>query len=110
MTPRRFPLAPLLVADKVDTYGELGDLLGITRRSVQRYADEGISLYGADRLACRLGMHPCLVWPEWWPTVEELEAAEEEAARLPQRETERILRRRERQRERYWRARQRAAA
>ena len=52
-------------------------LLGVSRRSIavwRRRGDLGLGL--ADRLACRLGLHPSLIWPEWWsiPVLPEVSA------------------------------------
>lgn len=48
--------------------------LGIGRKTVGKWRrDERylVSAYRADRLATRLGTHPCLVWGRlWWTSVE----------------------------------------
>ncbi len=44
----------------------LADLLGVTRRAVVRWRHAGIPIYSADRAAVALGVHPSLIWPEWW--------------------------------------------
>lgn len=45
----------------------IANVLGVTRRQVQRYRHEGVSERQADRIAARLGMHPGDVWgwDEW---------------------------------------------
>lgn len=41
---------------------------GVTRRTIQRYRTNGLTDAGADRIACALGIHPALLWPDWWLT------------------------------------------
>ena len=45
-------------------------LVGCHRVTVQKWRRRGIPPYTADRAACRLGLHPCLVWGDaWWAAV-----------------------------------------
>lgn len=41
---------------------DLADRLGVTRRTVHRWARYGLSVAQADRLACALDMHIDLFW------------------------------------------------
>lgn len=46
---------------------QLATVSGIAERSLFRWrAEGGLPEHQADRIACRLGLHPGLVWPEWW--------------------------------------------
>lgn len=41
--------------------------LGVSRTTVRRARQDGISYYTADQFACRAGLHPANVWPDqWW--------------------------------------------
>lgn len=49
----------------------LAEVLGMPVSSLQRWARDGIPEVSADRVACQLGTHPALLWPElWWENVE----------------------------------------
>lgn len=77
-TAVRYPLEPLLEhLGPVETrrgHGPpmdgracaLAELLGITARSVHRWSRAGLREQWADRAACRLGVHPSLIWPDYW--------------------------------------------
>lgn len=48
------------------TIGRIADLIGVAPASIHRWRKEGgIPLFSADRAACRLGIHPSLIWPDW---------------------------------------------
>jgi hypothetical protein len=63
---RRWPVEPLLEAAEM-TQGELGDLLGVHRRTVQRMIDRGLTDTEADHAACLIRLHPAFIWgwDEW---------------------------------------------
>lgn len=44
---------------------DIARYLGITRRTAQRLRHSGLSIYQADRYACRLGFHPTYFWPDF---------------------------------------------
>lgn len=49
------------------TWDELADRLRISPRTITRLLTaRDISEPTADRLACRLGLHPVLIWPRLW--------------------------------------------
>ena len=48
---------------------ELARRSGYPLRTIQRWKTSGIPRYSADRLACRLGLHPGSIWPSWWDTL-----------------------------------------
>lgn len=72
--PRLFPLQPLLDAADV-TAGQIGRLCKISGSRVAEAVSGGLTVWEADRLACRLGLHPGNVWPEWWTTIDQHEGA-----------------------------------
>lgn len=43
----------------------------INHRSVRVYREGGVPFLQADRIACRLGVHPGCIWPEYWTTAVE---------------------------------------
>lgn len=46
---------------------ELARYCGVHLRQMQRWAHEGLTERYADRIACRLGVHPSWIWgDEWW--------------------------------------------
>lgn len=78
-TQQRFPLAPLYeLAQRVANLPEgarddgfttvrLARMTGTELRYFYRWrADGGVPIFSADRVACRLGFHLCLIWPEWF--------------------------------------------
>jgi transcriptional regulator GlxA family with amidase domain len=73
MTHARLPAAPLrrLLLRLRDaeslTWDELADRAGLTTRHLFRLlAARTVSELVADRISCRLGLHPALLWPEEW--------------------------------------------
>jgi AraC-like DNA-binding protein len=73
MTHARLPAAPLrrvllrLRDNESLTWEELADRAGITSRHLFRLlAARTISELVADRVSCRIGLHPALLWPKEW--------------------------------------------
>lgn len=64
MTARPYPLAPLRLGNPVSA-GRLAEQLGLSRRTICRYARHGMTEAQADHAACALGTHPALIWSEW---------------------------------------------
>lgn len=69
---RRFPAAPLQAAlnhhrrARGLSWDQLAEELGIHARTLYRLLEANhISYVVADRVACRLGTHPALLWDEW---------------------------------------------
>lgn len=79
----RYPLQPLLdrlgierIPDGTEGGDHTGDphtgytllafRLGVTRRTIQRLANTGLTDRQADHYAIRAGLHPAWIWPEWW--------------------------------------------
>lgn len=49
------------------TWAELAERLGISERTLARLLRaQDIAEPVADRMACRLGLHPVLLWPHLW--------------------------------------------
>lgn len=44
----------------------LSEKTGICRRSIVRWCREGVPYWSADVLATRLGVHPSMIWPDWY--------------------------------------------
>ena len=56
-----FPVEPLL------DYARMRPLDTRTERAVERAQIAGrLNILAADKLACAIGLHPGLIWPEWW--------------------------------------------
>lgn len=69
----RLPAAPLqrvlrrMRAAESLTWDELAERAGVTSRHLFRLlAAPDVSERAADRIACRLGLHPVLLWPDEW--------------------------------------------
>lgn len=69
----RLPAAPLqrvlrrLRASESLTWDELAERAGVTSRHLFRLlAARDVSERVADRITCRLGLHPVLLWPAEW--------------------------------------------
>jgi hypothetical protein len=68
---QRFPFAPLglIVARR---YGPdvspqtVAELFDVSTRTLSRWKQNGLMFQSADRAAVAVGLHPSLVWPEWW--------------------------------------------
>lgn len=68
MTTTLWPLAPLLDAmgRPRPSITAAAAMAGVDRRQLYRWrAAGGLSDREADRVACAMGTHPVLVWPDW---------------------------------------------
>lgn len=62
---RRFPVAPLLDLLERGQYPGVGeDDMQALHRALRN--DGRLPEVYADRIACRMKLHPCLIWPEWF--------------------------------------------
>ena len=61
-----WPLQPLLDAIGPITFLALAEQTGINPRTIHRAVDAGFTDRAADRAATRLGLHPSLIWPDWF--------------------------------------------
>ena len=73
MTHARLPAAPLrrvllrLRDNESLTWEELAERAGISSRHLFRLlAARTVSELVADRVSCRIGLHPALLWPKEW--------------------------------------------
>lgn len=76
MPDSRLPAAPLtralrrLQASESLTWDELADRVGVTQRHLCRIlAARDLSERIADRISCRIGLHPLLLWPNEWSRI-----------------------------------------
>lgn len=72
----RLPAAPLKRelhrAQRIHrvTWGELAERLRVSPRTLARLLTASdVCEPTADRMACRLGLHPTLIWPREWPLI-----------------------------------------
>src|SRR5437870_373296 len=72
----RLPAAPLkrvlkrLQANESLTWEQLADRIGVTERHLCRILTaRDLSELVADRISCRIGLHPLLIWPEEWSRI-----------------------------------------
>jgi hypothetical protein len=77
----RLPAAPLkrvllrLQDSESLTWDDLADRVGVTQRQLWRLlAADDLSERVADRIACRIGLHPLLLWPKEWSQIGDLAA------------------------------------
>lgn len=77
MTTRRFPFAPLepLIEARwapspnvqtISIVGKAHSVLGFDRNLIYRWIKDGLSIDAADRVAVQLGLHPSVIWPDWF--------------------------------------------
>lgn len=62
----RLPFAALEAAAGRENLLVLAAALGSDTATLYRYRNQGVPVFTADRLAVKLGMHPCQVWPDWY--------------------------------------------
>jgi len=62
----RFPFEPLAAFACSSTIKVLASRIGVSRRTLHRWAVEGVPVERADRAAIALGTHPACPWPEHW--------------------------------------------
>lgn len=68
----RLPLKPLENYIRFDGTGnlvpsrELAELFGVAQCVVQNWRARGVDVWTADELACRFGVNPVSVWPDWY--------------------------------------------
>ena len=60
----RFPLVNIGASN----LSELSRRTGYPLRTIQRWRVDGIPYTSADRVAVRLGIHPALIWTDWYLT------------------------------------------
>jgi transcriptional regulator with XRE-family HTH domain len=51
----------------VDNDARVAEVCGVSRRTVSRWKLGGrMDVPSADKAAINLGLHPCLIWDDWW--------------------------------------------
>jgi hypothetical protein len=79
MTPRiarirrRWPTEPLFRLTRSATSRELAESLQVSTKRVDRAVVTGLNDKSADEFACRLGLHPAMLWGDWFDAVSELD-------------------------------------
>jgi hypothetical protein len=48
----------------------IAEHVGLSSRTICRYVRDGIPLARADDIACRFGVHPSAIWPDWFTRCE----------------------------------------
>ena len=66
---RPFLMAELEQAMRARSSGEAARRLRVSMSTMKRLRSTGLTVWQADVYACRAGLHPGLVWPEWWDPV-----------------------------------------
>lgn len=61
-----WPLQRLFDIAGTTEFVELGYLTGFATRTIHRWQENGIPDKAADQAACALGLHPCIIWPDWF--------------------------------------------
>ena len=66
-TRQRFSFLELTQAAGTTNVSQLAEIVGVTRRTIHRWKQNGIPAHQADRAAINAGQHPGNVWPDqWW--------------------------------------------
>lgn len=65
-----------LLAD-FDSNREAAEIFGVSERTIYTWVTKGVSWSTADRIACRMNLNPCSVWPDQWGNVEFLHEEEQ---------------------------------
>lgn len=63
---RTWPIAPLLDVLSAAQRVNLPDALGVSAGFLSQIEGGGLPDRTADRVAIRLGLHPCMIWPDWF--------------------------------------------
>jgi len=77
----RYPLHELEALLRWPLVDELAEMCGVTEAAVKGWKIRGLSHDQADRLACRFGYHPALVWTDWIACVQHPRGTPHQAVR-----------------------------
>ncbi len=64
----RLPFGPLAIEAHAATIDTLARRIGVSRRTVHRWAAHGVPTHQADRAAIAIGSHPVCIWPDYHDT------------------------------------------
>lgn len=56
------PVEELLGEDRTS---EICSILGVSADLIKRFREQGLNFDEADKVACKLGEHPSMIWREW---------------------------------------------
>lgn len=59
------------IQDLWDQEVRFAEALGVHKRTLRRWMNDGVPIPRADELACQLGLHPLIVWPDLWEAAED---------------------------------------
>ena len=62
----RLPFEPITTQTRGATIDTIAITIGVSRRTIHRWINQGIPAEQADRAAIALGTHPACLWPEQW--------------------------------------------
>lgn len=64
---------PQVIFDRLGggSEADLANLLGTSKRAIARAKADGLGFVTADRWACHLGLHPSLIWPDWYVAIDD---------------------------------------
>lgn len=62
----RYPLTNLEQFCHSSDWQGIALRLGTEYRTLYRWAECGLNWISADRVACKLGTHPAVIWPDWF--------------------------------------------
>lgn len=60
-----FPYEPLEKMLGETNKSQAALILGVSVDMLKRFSQKGLSVDEADALACKIGVHPSSIWPEW---------------------------------------------
>ena len=62
----RLPFEPINTEARGVTIDTIARTIGVSRRTIHRWINEGVPAEQADRTAIALGTHPTCLWPDHW--------------------------------------------
>lgn len=62
----RLPFEPVNTEAGGVTIDTIARTIGVSRRTIHRWINEGVPAEQADRTAIALGTHPACLWPNHW--------------------------------------------
>lgn len=74
---RRFDLAPVFAYFPALSIRQLADRIGVWPRTIEKWRQDGVDCWTADRIACRLFVSADDLWPDWGECVDVLADAAE---------------------------------